>query len=104
MIIVTYWPDSSNNIPAISTPGQYNPVLCINQLYAFILQVSNHVSNTVIGNREIKFIRIGHLPATEPHFTLICLKNIPLVSELDYDTRSFSRTITVETEPINTGD
>jgi hypothetical protein len=76
--------------------------LRIGKLHTLILQVFKKIGDTIILNREIKFFRVCHLAAAQPHFPLIGFKNIPFMTYFDKYSCSFPFTITIEEEPINT--
>jgi hypothetical protein len=94
--------DTGNNIFSITPPGQRCPVLCVGKLHTLVLQISKQGGDTVTFNREIKFFRVYHLTATQPHFALIGFKNIPFMTYFDKHSCPFPFTITVEKEPIDT--
>jgi hypothetical protein len=94
--------DSGNNILCITSPGQGRPVLSIRKLHTLILEIFKQAGDTVTFYREIKFLRVGHLTATQPHFSLIGFKNISFATYFDKHSCSFSFAITIEEEPVNT--
>jgi hypothetical protein len=90
------------NILGITPPGQRRPVLCVGKLHTLILEICKQGSDTVACNREIKFLGIYHLTATQPHFPFIGFKNIAFMTYFDKHACSFPFTITIEEEPIDT--